>query len=525
MAESTDLFNYNNQDYEFVVRIFNGVHDIKLNNAVWEDLLLEEDIFDWKIKGSIVIESPYESFERGSIEASAVMQKSDKDLIYKFRNDGRDTIFISIKPAMPKSTDGLESSKINAFSDKLWRLEIEAVIYDVEDLPNVNATSKYKKLYFWEKTYQMMTEKDCDFSTATTGANKGVSGTSQKSNAARSMPVGTSVAELLKNDEDFSKHSKLTDTDEWDQGSIKTKIFYSAPVGSKFIDNLNYLMNYTVASETDNQQPCILKFERADTTMTPKQFSLKSIKKYFEKAGNTIDTPKEYQNEHFFIYDHATENDKFGVNIKKAPLNVNDSNTEMKGDDYNSIRNYQLVDLSGLDYSRNLANYRVTAFNSTAGQFSEEGTKHGVEEYKKFFAESIKPFVLTHNEGDRLMLTPFIAKKLNTRTVYSLRNDELSRLADGRNRMLKYYLFSNLAISFTVQGSTHRQTGRFFGVSKLTSNLQEFDHKLEGQYFTTNIIHHFSNKNRNYSTQIIGVKTHTYKETTKLTSDDVMIIK
>lgn len=525
MADSVDLFNFNNQDYEFMVRIYNGVHDIKLNNTIWEDLFIEEDIFDWKLKGSIIIKSPYESFERNSVEAMAVTNKKDTELVYKFRNDGRDTIFITIKPAIPKSTEGLEASPIKSFPDKIWRLELEGVIYDVEDLPNSNVTEKYKKLYFWEKTYQMMTEKDSDFSTATTGPNKGVYNISQKSNKARSMSVGTSVAELLKNDEDFSKHAKLTDTDEWDKGSEKTKIFYSAPIGTKFIDNLNYLLNYTVSSEADNYQPCILKFERADATMTPKQFSLKAIKRYFEKAGNAIDTPKEYQTEHFFIYEHATDLDS-GIPIKKAPINVNDTVNEVKGDEYNSIRNYQLVDLSGLDYSRNLANYRVTSFNSTAGQFTEEGTKHGVEEYKKFFTESIKPFILTHNTEDRLVLTPFIANKLNTKTVLSLRNDEMSRLADGRNRMLKYYLFSNLAISFNVRGSTHRQTGRFFGVSKLTDNLYEHDHKLEGQYFTTSIVHHFSNKERNYSTQIIGVKTHTYKETSKaFESDDVMIIK
>jgi len=180
--------------------------------------------------------------------------------------------------------------------------------------------------------------------------------------------------------------------------------------------------------------------------------------------------------------------------------------------------------LSGLDYSTNLANYKVVSYNSTSGQFNEEGNKHKAEEYKKFFDSTIRPNVLTNNLSDRLVLTPFIKNGKNTKTVISLRNDELTRLADGRNRLLKYYLFANLAITFDIKGSTHRQTGRFFGVSKQSANNEEFDHKLEGQYFLTNIVHHFSNSSNAYNSRIIGVKTHTYEEKISFISSDVSII-
>jgi hypothetical protein len=514
---SPDIYSFNGQDHEFTVRLYNSAHDIRLSNTAWEDLFLEEDIFDWKIKGSITIKSPQESFERESKEALSVTKTDKEHLVYKFRNDGRDTIFITIKPLLPPNAPNI----IGPLTDKMWRLEIEGVIYDVEDLPNENVTEKFKKLYFHEKTYQMMTEKDSDFSTATAGANKNKDNLSQLSNEAKSLTPGNALGELLKSDVDFQKHSKLVDNpEEWDQGSISSKSFYSAPVGAKFIDDMEYFINYTVASEAYNAQPCIFKFERAEKTLTPKQFSLKPIQKYFEKAGSLM--PKEYQIEHFFIYEHSMEDQ---IVLRKAPLNVADLKTEIKSDEQNSIRGYQLVDLSGQDYAQNLANYRVTAFNSTKGQFNEEGIKHTVQAYKDFFNKSIKPFILTQNEEDRLALTPFIKNNLNTKTVYSLRTDENARLANGRNRMLKYYLFSNLAISFSVRGSSHRQTGRFFGLSKQAQNTKEFDNKLEGQYFVTNVIHHFSNSNRNYTNQLIGVKTHTYKEFTKFESDDVMIIK
>lgn len=515
MSIENNLYNYNQQDYEFTVRLFNGKNDIYLTNEVWDNLVLEEDIFDWKIKGSIELKTPYEALERESEKAEQVTQETKEKIIYKFRNDCRDTLFLSIKP---KYTE-LPNLESVVFDDKKWRIEIEAVIYDVEDLSNASMDKKVKKFFFWEKTYQLMIERDSDFSTAKAGKNKGKANLSQLDNTEKSLKTGESLGELLRSLPEFEKHAKnVGNSAEWDEGSSDNLIYYSSPVNAKFIDNLDYLLNYTTSNEAE-KWPCIFKFERADKTLTPKQFSLKSFKKYFEKAGSN--DVKEYQIEHFFLEEH-TDNDKAPY-IKKAPISDSIID-EIKADQFNTIKSYQLIDFSGLDYSQKLNNYRVVSFNSSDGQFNEEGTLHKAEEYKNFYEKVIKNNILTKNPSDRLPLTPYIKDMLNTRVVYSLRNDDVGRLADGRNRLLKYYLFSNLGISFTVMGLTIRQPGRFFGLSKLTGNNKEFDSKLEGQYFVTNVIHHFSNTTKSYYTTVTAVKTHTYNEQTVFDSSDVNII-
>lgn len=516
--ENPNSYNFNNQDYDFVFRLYNGINDVYLSNTIWEDLYLEEDIFDWKIKGSVVIKSPYDSFERESEQAIALVGGDKTKIVYKFRNDCRDTLFISIKP---KITDAKDTDI--QLDDSTWRLELEAVIYDVEELQNDNYINKYKKLYFWEKTYQLMREKDCSFSTATVGENKNKDGIDQLDNDERGLPTGVALAELLKTDETFKINSDLTQDDEkWDKGTEQTKIYYSNPIGYKFIDALEYLYRYHVSSESNNFQPCILKFERAEKSLQPKQFSLKPIKSYFEKAGNDIKNPKEYQIEHFFIYSHGENaND---VPILKAPLNKESFKTELKGDDFSTIRDYRIVDMSGLFYSENLCNYRVVSYNRSQGQTNEESKLSTSDGYKMFYETTIKNNVVTNEDQDRLPLTPFIKDGINTKTINSLRTNSFTRLADGKNIMIKHYLFSNLAISFNVKGSTHRQTGRFFAISKTNTNNTEYDNKLEGQYFLTNIIHHFSNSNRSYTNQLLGVKTHSYKETTKFIPSDNLII-
>lgn len=512
-------YNFNGQDYDVIVRLYNGTNDVYLTNTAWDNLILEEDIFDWKTKGSLVINTPYDSLERDSLESVLATGQQKEKLIYKFRNDCRDTLFISIKPK-DENLKGIPQSPTE-LTDKKWRIEIEAVIYDVEDLPHTNITDKKKKVYFWDKTYQMMLEKDSEYSTGLQGSNTGKESIDQLDNSDRGLVGGESLGTLLQSDPDFKKHSLLVGTDEWHNGSDEVKIFYSSPVGSKFIDDLNYILNYTVASKDYDYQPCLLKFERSEKSMMPKQFSLKPIKRYFELAGNQLGSPKEYQIEHFFVKENS--NQEKTPPISKAPL-ASDSKTEIKADEHSIIRNFQLVDISGADYSRNLANYRVVSFNSTQGQFNEESNKHNADEYKKFFDNTIKPTVLTNNDADRLVFTPYIKDGLNTKTTFSVRDTELFRLADGRNRMLKYYLFSNLAISFSTRGLTIRQPGRFFGLSKLDLNDKEYDHKLEGQYFVTNVVHHFGNSSRVYTTHLVGVKTHTFKELSSFKTSDVMIV-
>lgn len=519
-AEQNSDYTFNGQDYEFTVRLYNGINDVYLNNVSWDSLILEEDIFDWKIKGSIIVNSPYESLEKDSEETQKAVKQDKTSIIYKFRNDGRDTLFISIKPK-DVNIQGLPSYN---FDDKKWLLEIEAVIFEVQDLVSTNITDKKKKLYFWEKAYQLMTEKDSDFSTSTVGKNANKTNISQVDNTERTLICSEAIAELLRGDPDFEKYSKLTtNKEEWESGSEYNTMNYSSPVNAKFIDNLEYMLRYTTASDVYNNEPCIFKFERAEKSMSPKQFSLKPISKYFEKAGNEQNAPKEYQIEHFFLKEFS-DTEKTPPLIK-APLGASESLDEIKADQYNIITNYRLVDLNGSDYSKNLTNYRVVSYNSSCGQFCEENKKHSAEQYKNFFKKTIRDNVLTKENDDRLVFTPFIRDSLNTKTVVSVAKEEVTRLAEGRNKLLQYYLFSNLAINFSTRGLTIRQTGRFFGLSKQNLNDKEYDHKLEGQYFITNVVHYFDNRSRNYTTDLIGVKTHTYEEITKFESDDVLIIK
>ena len=519
MPEGPYDYSFDQNDYEMIIRLYNGENDVYLKPEAWDNLLLEEDIFDWPTKGSIVIKSEFNSLERESDEAITATGADRKNLVYKFRNDGRDTIYITI---MPKSTAiaGLTPAD---YKENLWRIELEAVIYDVEDFTHTNITDKCKRLYFWEKTYQMMQEKNIEFTTANVGDNKGKANIHKLSNEDRSLKSGSAIAELLKNDEDFKKNAtKTDDATQWNPGDELSKVFYSSASNNTFLDDLQYLLSVHTASQADDNQPCIFKLERPEAKGKPRQFSLKSIKQYFEKAGK--DTPGDYQIEQLFLQEHSETVNPNEVVISKAPTSTGtDVNKNIKGADFSEIRNYQLVDFSGADYNALLGNRFVVSHNMKDGQFNIEIVKSKSEIFKDFAKQNILNQVLTNTQDDRLPLTRYMTTGYNSTSVFSPRQLEKGRYVDARNKMLKHYLFSNLGIAFNLRGLTIRQPGRFFGLSKKAKNDKDHDDLIEGQYFITNIKHEFSTSTRTYSTSTVAVKVHKFKETAIQPSDVIII--
>jgi hypothetical protein len=516
---STNEYSFNQQDYECVIRLYNGVNDVYLSNTGWDNLYLEDNIFDIFVRGSIMINSPYESFERFS-DDSLVFGTNASQATYKFRNDGRDTLYISIKPKSNNTLQVLNNSDTPVFDDEKWLIELETVIYDVQDIVGGGLTDKKKKLFFWEKTYQMMTEKNHEFTTANTGSNKGKTGQDQASDNERKLMSGEALLELFRSDKLFSQHvSTITEFgDKWNKGHPKHTIFYASSISDKFINMVHHLNDLFVS---DKGYPAILKLERSKTKGKPKQFSLSPIEYYFKQAGKN--EPGLYQNEHFFLEESSY--DSKSPLLKKSPIST-ENFKEFKADEYNRIRNYKLVDFSGLDYSTNLAPRNVTYYNSTNKQWiidKDEGTE---QVWKKFYSEVIANNVLIDkgNKTERLPITPYIKNRNNTNTVFSTHNTKAGVRAESACKLIKYFVFSNLGISFTSRGLTMRQPGRFFAVSKQTQNDKEYDHKLEGQYFVVNVMHHFSTSSRGYQTELTAVKTHTFREETSLPEGDVLII-
>jgi hypothetical protein len=91
--------------------------------------------------------------------------------------------------------------------------------------------------------------------------------------------------------------------------------------------------------------------------------------------------------------------------------------------------------------------------------------------------------------------------------AYSYAQNKTERFADSRNILLKSALFLNLAISFTVPGTSYRQSNTFIGIEREYPDIDnDFDNKALGQWLVTKVVHNITNST--YTNSIMAVKVH-----------------
>lgn len=500
------IVSFQNQYYTFTVTLKNGVNEITLGTAAIEELIISENIFQWYSSGHIIIDNTYLNFFRYS-DDNPREQIPVQNKFYKFRSDGRDTIHITIKPEK-------DQNSANMIKDEKWILELEAVVYDIEELTGESNENKSIKLYFHDKTFQMMTEKNAEFSTAKKGLELSGKTAYDANNNERSLRTGQAIEELLKST-GFEKHCKLiepgTTNEFWDMGDKKNTVFYSSPSNSRVIQDLQYLLDIHCGDESTGYDPCLFKLERNEEMGKARQFTLKPLTSYFKKAGNSVDFPKEYQIELFTIKSLSDEKpDETKQKTFRVPIVPN---MELKQNfysfDYSTIETYQFMDFSPIDATKNLTNYFLVNYNATNRQFNIQ--KDTIEDAENHIKEKYLVEVMSPDKALFMPKNNYMTSGDNTTVRYTLNFTESARKSEGRNKTILTTLFKNMAIGFTVMGATIRQPGRFIGVLQGKSqNDQDYDNRLEGQFFLTQVNHIFSPKSMKYMNELVGVKMHMF---------------
>lgn len=519
--------NLQNQDYEFEIKISNGINEITLGTEAIIYLSITENLFRWFDMGTIILDNLYLNLNRYPEydDSNKVSDDVLKKTFYKFRSDGRDTIKISFKP--------VKNEKYEQYIlEKNWNLELEGVIYDFEDVDIENNENKKVVLYFHDKSYQLMKEKNAEFSTATKALEKNGKSIYSATNQDRSLRTGEAIAELLK-ETGFSKHCELVeDETQWSKGDEKNTVFYTSPSNYKVSQDLQYLLDIHCGDESTNYDPCFFKLERPTELGKVRQFTLKPISEYFKKAGNSDSDPREYQIELFKIAS-MSDTQKDGVNaeapkVYKAPKTIN---KEFKQNyfilDFSVINAYKFLEMSPKDATEDISNHFLVNYNVKNKQFNIQMDK--VEDARDHIKDKyIKDNVMSKDQSIIFPINNLAKDGYNTTVDYTLNFTESSRKSEGRNKVIISALFKNLGISFRALGATLRQPGRFIGIILgRYNNEQDYDNRLEGQYLITEVTHEFEPKKKTYYNNIIAVKSHLYeKDKFEIPyDDDVELIK
>lgn len=503
------VINFQSQDYLLDITISNGKNNIVLGTAAILELVINENIFQWYSSGHIIIDNTYLNFFRYSDEGKTTI--APEKAYYKFRSDGRDTIHIIAKPEKNQqdSFGGFDLMEEN------WILELEGIIYDIEELPSNDTEKKQIKLYFHDKTYQMMTEKNIEFSTAKKGLELSGKDPYSATNNDRALRTGQAISELLK-DAEFTKHCQLIGEDSnefWNMGDDKNTVFYTSPSNARVSQDLQYLLDIHCGDESTGYDPCIFKLERNKEPGKARQFTLIPLQEYFKKAGKAQDAPGEYLLELFVIKSLSDAKDAdIGSKINRTPIMPN---VELKQNFYNfdfsTITSYQFMDLSPMDATRDLTNYFLVNYNIVNHQFNIQ--KDMLTDVAKHMQEKYMIELMAQDPEKCLFLpqNKFAKDGYNTTVRYTLNFTESSRKSEGRNKAILSALFKNMSIGFNAIGATIRQPGRFIGITQgKVKNTQDYDNRLEGQFFITQVSHIFKPMELRYYNDIVGVKFHNF---------------
>ena len=536
----SDLYTYNinNNFYTFQVTLIsiNGPTETKgqdIKPSAIKSLVIEDSFKNFFHKGYIIIDNSYDVIERdvdNTLDPSSpqyynnVGQAGSGNLGFLFRGEARDILRIDIMPRLDESNFDSQGD-IN--TQAVFRMVYDFAVYNSEEIAGSEPSQKYKKLFFWDLYYQLMTEKNTSFSTSN---YLNVQDINQLDDIERGIPTGLAALALIK--EAFPDGSEypanisyrdskgfttqtITDVNatianynpetyqniNWDIGG--GNIFFSTPTKFKAIDSLNYILSRHVSNIGSNYDQCFLRLERY-----PREFSLKSLRQYFNQAyDNNNDIPGNYYLETIKIggYDQGDGKDFYGHAFTPAG--------GLYFERIGTVKSFSFDNMPGLYSQQELVSRFVHSYNYDNKQFNIDALANSVEEAMKAYKDSYVDCLISSNEYPsypNFAPGQYRDKNINIDNVFTVINDDPNkRLAVGRNRFLYASVMTNNLISFRLPGSTHRQAGRFIGIDRDGAMVtSKFDDKLLGIYFIVEVKHHFNDGE--YYNDLHCIKTYNF---------------
>jgi hypothetical protein len=482
-----------------------------------KSLILTDNFNNIFHKGTIVVDNKSDFIER------ADPSKDDKPFLFK--GEARDIIHIDIMPLL--NGDNLSDMGDEA-RQSVFRMGFDFVIYNSEEIPGDKPSDKYRRLHFHDFYYQLLSEKNIQFTTANYLQTPDVTSLDDTD---RGIPSGLAIQGLLGEALPEADHYPIyissfdgtgapkaivpitpstignanaasSNNKNWDVGG--TNIFYSTPAEFKAMDSVKYILNRHVSNVDSNFDQCFLRMERY-----PRAMSLKSLKQYFDQAVKGVESKELY------------------LETLRIGGNDNDDAKDFSGHTFTptdglyfarigTIKAYSFDNLAGLYSQLELVANFVHSYDYGSKQFNIDISRNSLKESMLTYkANYVDQMLGGASDGPYSNFAPGTIRStnININNNFSVVNtDANARLAYGRNRFLYAATITNSIISFRVKGSTHRQAGRFIGVDRDGAMAtSELDDKLLGVYFILEVKHIF--EGNNYWNDLHCIKTYnTFKQ-------------
>jgi len=490
---------YNEQAYKLSFIFDNSQQEkYNLNPQYVVQWCLETDLLTWPLRGYVIVRSQWEAFEKSETP----------DWFYHIRSDSRDKLTIKLE-VKPIPLQGVPDT-----DPEIWDFEVNAVIYDVEDLSTPNKELKMKKLYFWDEKFQFLQEKRIQWCTATGKRYKSPQPKDPIAHASdidKSMLTGEAVWSLLVE----AGYEEYIDITKWNWG--KSKINYTTKSNWSIWENIQYILKHHISDINDDI--CILQWNRGR-----KKWTLMPFNEIFVQAGHA--SPGPLQREHLIFEDGVSElgdKETRRQDVKPSPWKapwIDDPtwDIDIKSVNNSTILSYRFSQTSGLDSSTAWNTKPVYSHWHTKKQFDVDVRENEIAQIRdnhikpqyiedKLLYEEIYP-VMTLNQT---RMTEYnIDPQFSPVVTLGYENDRPIRSLYGKGKVLYSAIFLNQCMTVRLLGASYRTAGTFTGVDRTyESSDTDFDYQLCGQYLVTNVKHIFQ-LNR-YVTDLTMVKIHAYK--------------
>jgi len=515
MAIATTTVNNNPQLADINTRIYNGqkyqidiIFDnlqgnrFQLNLASVVGLDISEDIREWYKRATLTIRNPDNALE------SKITSSDTPDKYYKFRNDGRDLVYIVIKP--------IEDSQLNETNAQIdydvWGMSYVFSIYDRKEIAGQTSKEKALKLYLWEYEYQVFIETALQWSTneaLPTSISPAYATDSQKL-----VPTGVALKNLITKASQNYITPGPTFSSDWDVGA--SKIFYTTPANYTVSDTIEYLVKKHVSAQIGSDgggDPAILSRTRFTA-----QWSLLSYSNFFSKAvsnkssgpGLSVSQAGDLQREIITLSNQSgPDTDEFVFSLPNSPFkSTTNPYTNYQNPTTSNIKNVQFVDMATLDNTNEIISTPCYSNDYKNKLFQLDFNNNNIENVKSFIDKNYSNKFKVYAKPDTLLtLNKQKTNALTLKNVYSQNADKVSQLAESRNFLLAAAVFFNASLSFTAGGSPIREAGTFISLESQTPAVaSEFTSKLLGQWLVYKVTHSFTEND--YTNNITALRLH-----------------
>lgn len=514
MANDIDytIVTYNNTQYEYELILVNEYFNINIPHNIVESIIIVDDLYNIFTSATIVLNNTRNNLDVFSLLKKGVKQvKQSKS--YNFLGSGNDYFTLHLKPKNQK----VENVDQSPYKEDVFAIDLQLSINDEDEILTGNGQKRRIYQCIDAREYLLQVDKRGYSSINEPNFAKRNLRVSQLDNTSRVAPSGDIIKYILS--QSLKDTNPVFDID-WDSG--ESDLFYASPQNFSAYDDIEYLLDLHVSSVIKDNS--LLKFQKNNT------FSLRPFSQYFEKnrIGNSAGP---YMQDFFAYEDNVSKQANSRAPIDKVEGTLS-TPIRFSFDNITNIANlpqlpeFNFLNRTGVDGYNYLISYGVCAYNLGSKNFFIQQPVNHVDNQKRFIDE-----YYTKKFGGENPTTAYYLDYIKTsntvfKSEFMLPVDTDCYQKYGLNSALKKYIDSSPCISFTTEGFSHRESGKFMSlISTQIETDSVFASLFSGEWFVTKVVHNFTGTK--YTNEITGIKTYFYDRVAGLnvTDDPVLADK